>query len=148
MIESTRPKLNRLKYAAMLAGAMAVAAFPLAYPAIATAERVWDIELYDWCMDQGAEDQMDYSIAQQLEAHRVCCEETGGIFIDDGYVGKCVAPPAEPASQGSRQLPGNVHIPSDIATAPTVTKDPPRPIRVPSDIATVSTVSQGNELAS
>ena len=35
MIESTRPKLNRFKYAAMLAGAMAVAAFPLAYPAIA-----------------------------------------------------------------------------------------------------------------
>ena len=55
--------------------------------------------------------------------------------------------PAEPAS-GSRQLPGNVQIPSDIATAPTVTKAPPRPIRVPSDIATVSTVSQGNELAS
>jgi predicted YcjX-like family ATPase len=51
-------------------------------------------------------------------------------------------------SQGLLQLPGNVEVPSDIATAPTLTKDPPRPIRVPSDTATVSTVSQGNELAS
>jgi hypothetical protein len=47
-----------------------------------------------------------------------------------------------------RQLPGNVHIPSGIATAPTLTKDSLRPTRVPSDIATVSTVSQGKELAS
>jgi hypothetical protein len=147
VIQSTAPKVNRVKYAAMLLGALAVAAAPLAYPASATAERVWDIEMYDYCMEITTEDQLDVSIAQQLEMHRVCCEKTGGIFIDDGYVGKCVAPPAEPAS-GSRQLPGNVQIPSDIATAPTVTKAPPRPIRVPSDIATVSTVSQGNELAS
>jgi|RhiMethySRZTD1v2_1073278.scaffolds.fasta_scaffold3184137_1 hypothetical protein len=148
MTERTRPNLNRVKNATMLIGAaLAVAAAPLAYPAIASAERVWDIELYDGCMDALADDQMDYSIAQQLEAHRVCCEETGGVFIDDGYVGRCVAPPAEPAS-GSRQLPGNVHLPTDIATAPQVTKAPLRPIRVPSDIATVSTVSQGNESAS
>ena len=39
MIESTRPKVNRVKYAAMLLGALAVAATPLAYPAIATAAR-------------------------------------------------------------------------------------------------------------
>ncbi|GFG52089.1 hypothetical protein CQY20_17110 [Mycolicibacterium agri] len=141
MIKPIRSTANRVKYGAMLIGALAVAAAPLAYPASATAERVWDIELYDGCMEAQAENQMDYSIAQQLEAHRVCCEETGGVFIDDGYVGKCVAPPAEPAS-GSRQLPGNIHIPTDLATAPQVTKTPPRPIQDPSAIATVSTVSQ------
>ena len=50
MIESTRPKVNRFKYAAMLLGAVAVAATPLAYPAIATAEREWDIVAYDQCI--------------------------------------------------------------------------------------------------
>ncbi len=38
MIESASPKLNRFKYAAMLLGALAVAATPLGYPAIANAE--------------------------------------------------------------------------------------------------------------
>jgi hypothetical protein len=140
MIEVTRPKVNRFKYAAVLLGAMAVAGTPLAYPAIATAEaNTWDIESYDNCVAD-AKLRLPADIADALEA---CCWASGGYYHD----GRCWAPPAEPAS-GSRQLPGNVHIPSDIATAPTVTKDPPRPIRVPSDIATVSTVSQGNELAS
>jgi hypothetical protein len=148
MIKPTRPKPSRFKYVAMLAGALAVAAFPpIGLTAVATAEKVWDIETYDDCTAGLSYDQMKYSINEQKLFHQKCCEYSGGIFIDDGYIGKCVAPPAEPAS-GSRQLPGNVHIPSDIATAPTVTKNPPRPIRVPSDIATVSTVSQGNELAS
>ena len=149
MIEPTRPKLNRFKYAAMLAGALTVAASPsVGFTAVATAEsKTWDIENYDDCLAGLSHDQMNNSINDQKLFHKACCEYSGGIFIDDGYIGKCVAPPAEPAS-GSRQRPGNVHIPSDIATAPTVTKDPPRPIRVPSDIATVSTVSQGNELAS
>ena len=143
MIEVTRPRLNRFKYAAMLLGAMAVAGTPLAYPAIATAEPnnsgTWDIERYDECMRGGPIDSWE----DQYRRERFCCGQSGGVW--DGA--KFVAPPAEPAS-GSRQLPGNIQIPSDIATAPTVTKDPPRPIRVPSDIATVSTVSQGNELAS
>ncbi|WP_142392533.1 hypothetical protein [Mycobacterium sp. 3519A] len=140
MTKSTRPKPSRFKYAAVLLGALAVGASPLAYPAVATAEKVWDIELYDSCMEGTSGNQMDYSINQQKEGNRVCCEGSGGIFIDDGYLGKCVAPPAEPA-KGSRQLPGNVHIPTDIATAPTETKDAPRPVRVPSDAATVSTVN-------
>ena len=51
MIESTRPKLNRFKYAAMLAGAMAVAAFPHAgLTAVASAQRVLDVETYDNCV--------------------------------------------------------------------------------------------------
>jgi len=139
MIESTRRKLSRPKYAAVLVGALAVAAF--SNTAVASAEKVWDIEWYDDCMAGFSHDQMNESINDIKRQNQECCEHSGGIFQDDGYVGKCVAPPAEPAS-GSRQLPGNVHIPSDIATAPTLTKAPPRPIQVPSDIAAVQEVSQ------
>jgi hypothetical protein len=133
------PKLNRFNYAAMLLGAMAVAGTPLAYPAIATAERVWDIEEFDNCMDAFAWQQMDMSINEQKGVHEACCEKSGGVFTDDGYLGKCSAPPGD--AKGSRQLPGNVHIPSDIALEP-VTKAPPRPIQVPTDIATATAVSQ------
>jgi hypothetical protein len=56
-----------------------------------------------------------------------CCEYSGGVFVDDGYIGKCVAPPAE-ESQGTRQLPGNVHIPPDLGTAPIATQQPPPPV--------------------
>jgi hypothetical protein len=143
MTQSTAPKMTsvKVKYAAMLLGVLAVAATPLAFPASATAERVWDIEDYDNCVADPTGSQLDLSINDQRAFHAYCCNRSGGVFIDDGYLGKCVAPPAEPAS-GSRQLPGNAQIPSDIATAPTVTKVPPRPIQVPSDIATVSTLSQ------
>ena len=141
-----RPKLNRLKYAAMLLGALAVAATPLAYPTIATAEPntggTFDLAKYNKCMADLLDvdgDDADYKLTG-----RICCRSVGGVWNESRA--ECTAPPAD--SQGSRQLPGNVQIPSDIATAPTVTKDPPRPIRVPSDIATVSTVSQGNEVVS
>lgn len=147
MIEPTRPKLNRFKYAAMLAGAMAVAAFPHAgLTAVASAQKVLDVETYDNCV-QNIKDSLASGTIHLWDVHNAyvtCCEYAGGTWNDS--TGECAAPPAD--SHGSRQFPGNVHIPSDIATAPTVTKDPPRPIRVPSDIATVSTVSQGNELAS
>ena len=54
MTEPTRPKLNRVKYAAMVLGAMAVAAFPsVGLTAVATAEPdsgTWDLEDYESCM--------------------------------------------------------------------------------------------------
>ena len=142
MIEVTRPKLNRFKYAAMLFGTTAVVAFPsVGLAAVATAQAgTWDIEEYDDCYDDLNKDGKITNAERQY-----CCEESGGVWHQGDFGGGwCQAPPSD--SQGSRQLPGNVHIQSDIATAPTVTKDPP--IRVPSDMATVSTVSQGNELAS
>ena len=142
MIGSTRPKLNRFKYAAMLAGALAVVALPsVGLAAVASAEKVWDIETYDDCLAGFSNDQINDSINKQKLINQKCCEYSGGIFIDDGYIGKCVAPPGEPAPRGSRQLPGNGQIPSDIATAPP-TQVPLRPIRVPSDIATAPAVSQ------
>ena len=142
MIESARPKLSRFKYAAMLLGAMAVAGTPLAYPAIATAEPnsgVWDIDTYDYCMDAARTDYQKGEITlQDLTARaKGCCEYTGGVW--NAAEQDCQAPPGD--SQGSRQLPGNIQIPSDIATAP-VTRTPPRPIQVPSDIATATAVSQ------
>ncbi len=140
MTEPTRPKLNRFKYAATLLGALVVTAAAFAHPAIATAQRYWDIEYFDTCRDAwyaeyqtGKIDFDDYHWGIRL-----CCKNSDGVWNEAQQ--ECQAPPAD--SQGSRQLPGNVQIPSDIATAPTVTKAPPRPIQVPSDIATVSTVSQ------
>ena len=51
MIEPISPRLNRSKYAATLVGASAVAALPsVGLAAIASAEKVWDIETYDYCM--------------------------------------------------------------------------------------------------
>jgi hypothetical protein len=140
MIESTRPKLNRVKYAAMLLGAAAVAVAPLAHPAIAAAQKYWDIEYFDTCKDawyaeyqSGKIDFDDYHYGIRL-----CCKNSDGVWNEAEQ--ECQAPPGD--SQGSRQLPGNVHIPSDIAIAPAVTQVPLRPIRVPSDIATAPAVSQ------
>jgi hypothetical protein len=146
VIASANPKLNRFKYAAMLLGALAVTAAPLAYPATATAEAgsgTWDIEQFDDCMSKESpphpEDPgsggWDYLIA----TYKTCCLESGGVWKDDTGRGHCEAPPGD--SKGSRQLPGNVQIPSDIATEP-LTKAPPRPIQVPSDIATAQAVTQ------
>jgi hypothetical protein len=142
VIEVTRSKLNRFRYAAVLLGAMAVAGTPLAYPAIGTAQPndsgTWDLERYEECMRGGP----IYSEDDQYRRERFCCGQSGGVWNG----AKCAAPPAEPAS-GSPQFPGNAHIPSDIATAPLLTPAP-RPIHVPSDIATAPAASQSNELGS
>jgi hypothetical protein len=132
-------RFRQLLPAAVLAAALATGANIVGSPAIASAERVWDIENFDDCMAGLSHDQMNYSLNEQKLFHQKCCEYSGGIFIDDGYVGKCVAPPAEPTSQGTQQLPGNVQIPSDIATAPVVTQAPRA--RIPSGIATAPTVT-------
>jgi hypothetical protein len=144
MTEPTRPKLNRFKYAAMLLGAMAVAAFPsVGLTAVATAEPdsgTWDLEDYESCMS-GFPYNPETTTWQQIEDQKgYCCRRSGGVEDPGQEPEHCRAPSGD--AQGSRQLPGNVQIPSDIATAPTVTKAPLRPIRVPSDIATAPAVSQ------
>ena len=145
VIESASPKLNRFKYAAMLLGALAVAATPLGYPAIANAEPgsgTWDIEQFDDCVRRESPPHPeDFGWDRSMATRKTCCLESGGVWRETiTGRGVCEAPPGD--SKGSRQLPGGVQVPSDLATAPTVTKAPPRPIQVPSDIATVSTVSQ------
>jgi hypothetical protein len=139
MIEPIRPKLTRFKYAAMLAGAMAVAAFPHAgLTAVASAQKVLDMETLQTCED-GVKADLAKGVLHIWDVHFAyvtCCEYAGGTWNDT--TGDCDAPPGD--SHGTRQFPGNILVPSDIATEP-VTKTPPRPIQVPSDIATVSTVS-------
>ncbi len=145
MTELSRPKLNGYKYAAMLLGAVAVAAVvpSVGLTAVATAEPdsgTWDLEDYESCMN-GFPYDPETTTWQQIEDQKgYCCRRSGGV-VDPGQEPEhCRAPSGD--AQGSRQLPGNVQIPSDIATAPPLTTTPLRPIRVPSDIATVSTVSQ------
>lgn len=132
-----RMPLPALMIGCLFAATLAIGANTVAHPAIAGAERVWDVEDYDNCMDDQSGSQLDLSINAQRAFHAYCCNRSGGVFIDDGYLGKCLAPPAEPAS-GPRQLPGNVQIPTDIATAPTVNQ---APTRVPPGIATAPTAT-------
>jgi hypothetical protein len=104
-------------------------AYTLAIPSIARAEKVWDLEAYEDGMNGLADDQINTSLNSQKLFNQKCCEYSGGIFQDDGYLGKCVAPPPEPTPAGS------VQVPSDIGTE-TFTPAPPRPIHAPSDIGT------------
>lgn len=117
-------RFRQLLPGAVIAVALATGANTVAYSAIASAERVWDVEDYDNCVADPTGSQLDLSINSQRTFHAYCCSRSGGIFIDDGYLGRCVAPPAESTS-GTRLPPGNANIPSDIATAPVVTQAPP-----------------------
>jgi hypothetical protein len=140
VIESTRPKRHRVRYAAMLLAAAAGAAFPsVGLAAVAGAEKVWDIETYDYCMEQAraAYQRGEATLQELTEYAKGCCEYNDGVW--NAATQDCQAPPGD--TKGSRQLPGNVRIPSDIVTAPGVTKAP-RPIKAPSDIATAPAVTQ------
>ncbi|OBB15119.1 hypothetical protein A5662_06760 [Mycobacteriaceae bacterium 1482268.1] len=122
----------------MFLAAGAVAAAPLVSPAVAAAQKYWDVVDYGTCIDDARAAYQAGKITLQdlTEADHICCVYTDGVWDPEEEF--CHAPPGD--AQGSRQFPGHAHIPSDIATAPTVTKDPPRPIRVPTEIATASTV--------
>jgi hypothetical protein len=133
VIEPARPKLSRVKYTAMLLAAVAAAAFPPAgLTAVASAEKVWDIETYDYCMEQAraAYQRGEITLQDLTDDAKTCCEYNDGVW--NAATQDCQAPPGD--TKGARQLPGNIRIPSDIATAPVVTKAP-RPIHVPADIA-------------
>jgi hypothetical protein len=117
MIESTRPKLNRFKYAAMLLGALAVAAFPSIGPAaVAAAEPgTWDIEEYDDCY---ADLNRDGKITNGDREY--CCIESGGVWHQwDFGNGYCTAPPAEGPAQR--------RIPPGLSDAPVVEMTPDEP---------------------
>ena len=133
VIDPTRSKRGRVKYAAMLVAAMAAAVFPpVGLTAVASAEKVWDIETYDYCMEQAraAYQRGEITLQDLTEDAKTCCEYNDGVW--NAATQDCQAPPGD--TKGSRQLPGNIRIPSDIATAPVVTKAP-RPIQVPVDVA-------------
>jgi hypothetical protein len=124
-IDATNRRLaRRLGAAAFLATALALGGNVLVGPAIASAEQVWDMEETQKCEDAFAWQQMDMSLNEQKKLYEACCVLHGGVFKDDGYLGKCVAPPA-PENQKPRHLPGNIQVPSDIATTPVVTQQQP-----------------------
>lgn len=107
-------RFRRLLSVAVAVAALAIGAGTITDPAIGHAERVWDIENFDDCMSSAAPPQMNMSLNEQKDMHRACCESTGGVFTDDGYLGKCTAPPAT----GTRHIPGNIRIPTGVITAP------------------------------
>ena len=85
MSGSTRPKLNRFKYAAILLGAGAVAAAQLASPAIASAQKYWDVVDYGTCIDEARAAYQRGTITLQdlTEADHICCVETDGVWNPD-----------------------------------------------------------------
>ena len=90
-------------------------------PAIATAADEWDIGNYDRCIQE---------IGDSVSSQHICCDRSGGVWIPrkvaDSNSGKCVAPPANPASSqpqgtpnsGPRSAPPTAIEPSAIASAP------------------------------
>src|ERR1044072_2830537 len=96
MIESDRPIRNRIKYAAMLAGATAVVAFPSAgFAAVANAEKVWDIETYDYCMAnaRAAYERGEATLQELTEYAKGCCEYNDGVW--NAATQDCQAPPGD-----------------------------------------------------
>jgi hypothetical protein len=124
----------------MLLAAAGAAAFPPAgLTPVASAEKVWDIETYDYCMEQAraAYQRGEATLQELTEYAKGCCEYNDGVW--NAATQDCQAPPGD--TKGTRQLPGNIRIPSDIATAPVKT-EAPRPIRILSDIEVAQSVSQ------
>ncbi|MEO3759327.1 hypothetical protein ABGB19_13695 [Mycobacterium sp. B14F4] len=81
--------------------AVAVTVGGLATPAIAIGapNDSWDIDAFDWCLEAtDPENPLDWSINDIKTQNRFCCEKSGGVFQDDGYTGRCVAPPAKEQS--------------------------------------------------
>ena len=114
-------RFRQLLPAAVFAAVFAFGSSALGYPAIATAQpRVWDIGDYDDCLEQARADYQTGKITLQdlTEADHICCVVTEGVW--DADKGFCHAPPGD--AHGWRR------IPSDIATAPIVTREPPQPI--------------------
>ena len=86
-----------------LAGPTLAVGFALAAPAVANAERVWDIGAYDSCMAQ----MPNYSFEDRYKLYDYiagCCARSGGDFVNDGGTRKCVSPPAE-----AENVPGNTN---------------------------------------
>lgn len=105
---------------------IAAAAVAIAFPAVATAEAVWDIGEYDSCTRTlgGLPGSESEPIAQEIENQKWCCYKSGGEWSEKQG---CVAPPAEGA--GSALPPGGSKV-----DLPTVSVRPPieapRPVPV------------------
>jgi hypothetical protein len=114
--------LRRLARAALLAAGVTLAS--TAFPAIATAEAVWDIEEFDYCLRQTngnpTGSTISDPIAREEDNERYCCYRSGGVHNGNN----CVAPPAKDAAAG---LPNKVDLPTVSVQPPTVAP-PTKPV--------------------
>ncbi|MCV7302158.1 hypothetical protein H7J93_21245 [Mycobacterium barrassiae] len=80
-----------------MAGAAAIAIGALMTPAVAHAEKEWDIGVYDNCIKKVDQRFLDDEITyeQKLDETMHCCILSGGEL--EGSFGTCTAPPARPA---------------------------------------------------
>jgi hypothetical protein len=89
------PSVRRLAHAALFAAAVSLAS--TAFPAIAAAEAVWDIEEFDYCLRQTNGNPTGSTIrdpiAREEDNERYCCYRSGGVHNGNN----CVAPPAKDA---------------------------------------------------
>ncbi len=75
------------------------------YPAIASADASWDLELMDTCFSSGP---TDLSNDETWIHYHECCIISGGVWQAlGGVTGKCVAPPGQGAPQ-NQQTPSGV----------------------------------------
>ncbi|MDX1883184.1 hypothetical protein [Mycolicibacterium sp. 120270] len=83
--------LRQLVPAVLLAATAGLGLSAIASPVTASAvPGEWDIERYDNCLNPDIEDP-----SEQLAWTRKCCRDSGGVWNE--ALGKCQAPPAEPA---------------------------------------------------
>ena len=105
--------LRRLARAGLLAAGVALAS--AAFPAIATAEAVWDIEEFDYCLRQTnglpSGSTISDPIAREEDNERYCCYRSGGVHNGNN----CAAPPAKDAAA----------VPPRKVGLPTVSVQPP-----------------------
>jgi hypothetical protein len=111
-------RFRQLLPAAVVVAALATGANTVAYTAIVTAEAVWDIEEYDYCMRQTGgipPSPGEDPIEKEEENDRYCCHRSGGVW--NGIT--CATPPAE--AQGAALPPKR----PDKVGLPTVRVEPP-----------------------
>lgn len=121
----TRPASVR-GFARAAVFAAAVTLGSAACPAIATAEPVWDIEEYDYCMRQTGGTPSSDPIAQEEENDRYCCYRSGGVW--NGLT--CASPPAKEAGLlpiGPKDGLPTVKVPPPFVAPP----NPPMPVLPP-----------------
>lgn len=108
----------------LLLAALISATASLGWCAPASAQPEWDIERYDDCMKTSG----DYDPSQEIAWTRKCCLDSGGVWSET--LGKCQAPPAEPA----KWQPGLTPRPGAITEAFEPT--PPPVLRAPVGVLT------------
>ena len=121
-------RLRRLIPAALFAAAAALGASTLASPAIATAERVWDIGEYDDCIAAIGELGDAPTEQDRLELTEACCDFSGGVW--NGTTQECRAPPATRPVPPRLSPGGEITVPLEpVPVTPTTQPFAPGPVK-------------------